>query len=71
MARSYLPVDRSQPFLLPPDVREWLPEGHLAWFVLDVVDRVDTAVLHARRRLGGVGRRGYDPDVVLALLVYA
>lgn len=71
MAKSYLPVDRAQPFLLPPDMREWLPEGHLAWFVLDVVDRVDTAGLHARRRLGGVGRRGYDPDMLLALLIYA
>lgn len=71
MAKSYLPVDRSQPFLLPPDMREWLREDHLAWFVLDVVDRVDTAVLHARRRLGGVGRRGYDPEMLLALLIYA
>lgn len=71
MASSYLPVDRDQVFLLPPDMREWLPEDHLAWFVLDVVERVDTSVLHARRRLGGVGRRGYCPDMLLALLVYA
>lgn len=71
MARSYLPVDRDQVLLLPPDMREWLPEDHLAWFVVDVVERIDTAVLHARRRRGGVGRRGYDPDVLLALLIYA
>lgn len=71
MAKSYLPVDRSQPFLLPPDMREWLAQDHLAWFVIEVVERVDTSVLHARRRRGGVGRRGYDPDMLLALLIYA
>jgi transposase len=71
MALSYLPVDREQQFLLAPDVREWLPEGHLAWFVLDVVGAVDTSVLHARHRLEGPGRRAYDPEMLLALLVYA
>ena len=71
MALGYLPVDRDQQFLLPPDMREWLPEGHLAWFVLDVVDRVDTSVLHARHPNDGAGRRAYDPDMLLALLVYA
>ena len=43
MALSYLPVDRSQPFLLPPDMAEWLPASHLVWFVLDVVAKVDTS----------------------------
>jgi transposase len=71
MALTYLPVDRTQPFLLPPDMRDWLPQDHLVWFLLDVLERVDTSVLHGRRRLGGVGRRGYDPDMLLALLVYA
>jgi transposase len=71
MALSYLPVDRDQQFLLPPSMREWLPEGHLAWFVLEVVDRLDTSVLHARHRNDGVGRRAYDPDMLLALLIYA
>jgi transposase len=71
MANGYLPVERDQVFLLPPDMREWLSEDHLAWFVLEVLERVDTSVLHDRRRLGGRGRRGYDPDMLLALLVYA
>ena len=71
MAFDYLPVDRDQQFLLPPDMREWLPEGHLAWFVLDVVGRVDTTRLHARHPRLGVGRRAYDPEMLLALLVYA
>lgn len=50
---------------------EWLPETHLVWFVLDVVDRLDTSAFHANRRTGGVGRAGYDPDMLVALLIYA
>lgn len=71
MAHGYVPVDRDQPFLLPPDMREWLPEQHLVWFVLEVVARVDTAVLHAAHPNDGVGRRAYDPDMLMALLIYA
>ena len=71
MAHGYIPVDREQQFLLPPDMRDWLPEGHLVHFVLAVVARIDTAVLHAAHPNDGVGRRAYDPDMLLALLVYA
>ena len=39
MAYNFLACDRDQAFLLPPDVRDWLPADHLAWFVLDVVDQ--------------------------------
>ncbi len=71
MALSYLPTDRDQLFLVPPDMRDWLPAGHLLWFVLDVVERIDTSSLHARHPNDGVGRRAFDPDMLLALLVYA
>ena len=71
MACCYRPVDRDQRFLLPPDMADWLPEGHLVWLVLDVVERVDTSGLHEAYRLGGVGRRAYDPDMLLGLLIYA
>lgn len=50
---------------------DWLPEDHLVWFVLDVVDQLDTTRFHASRRRGGVGRQGYDPDMLLGLLLYA
>ena len=43
MAYNFLRGDHDQPYLLPPDLRDWLPEGHLAWFVLDVVDQLDLA----------------------------
>lgn len=50
---------------------EWLPDDHLVWFLLDVVEQLDTSAFHDDRRVGGVGRAGYDPDMLLALLVYA
>ncbi len=71
MAKGYVPVDRDQQFLVPPDMREWLPKGHLVWWLLEVVERMDTKELHRQRRRGAQGRRGYDPDMLLALLVYA
>jgi transposase len=64
-------VDRDQPFLLPPSMAEWLPETHLVWFIIDAVGQLDTAAFHTKAQLGGVGRRGYDPDMLLTLLVYA
>ena len=71
MAFSYLPADRDQLFLLPVDMREWLPEDHLAYFVIDVVAHIDTSALHAAHANDGAGRAAYDPDMMLALLVYA
>lgn len=70
MALGYRPVDRDQQFLLPPDMREWLPESHLVWFVIETVDQLDTSGFHERSVLGGVGRAGFDPDMLLTLLVY-
>jgi transposase len=57
--------------LLPPDVRDWLPVDHVVWFLLDAVDAIDTSSLHRRAKLGAAGRSPYDPDMLLALLVYA
>jgi transposase len=71
VALSYRPVVRDQAFLLPPDMREWLPEDHLVWLVLDIVDQLDRSALHARHPNSGAGRAAYDPDMLLALLIYA
>lgn len=71
MARGYRPVQRDQVFLMPPDMREWLPDDHLAWLVLEIVGRVDRSALHARHPNAGPGRAAYDPDMLLALLIYA
>lgn len=70
MALEYRPVNRDQQFLLPADMRDWLDPGHLVWTVLDIVAAVDTSAFHARSRRGSVGRAGYDPDMLLGLLLY-
>jgi transposase len=70
VAKDYRPVDRDQAFLLPPDLRDWLPARHVVWLLLDVVAELDLSALHATRRLGGVGRQGYDPAMLLGLLLY-
>ena len=57
MAKSYRPVMRDQPMLLPVDMREWLPPDHLVWFVLETVEVLDTSGLE-RDAATGWGRRG-------------
>ena len=71
MAKGYRPVDRDQVFLLPPDMREWLPAGHPVWVVIEALGRMDTSAFHAGRKTGGAGAAGYDPDMLVAVLVWA
>ena len=53
MGPNFLECDRDQTLLLRPSLREWLPEGHLAWFVIDAVDRLDLMALYGAYRLDG------------------
>jgi transposase len=71
VAKEYVPTRRDELLLLPPDVREWLPKNHLVWFLLDVIKRMDTSVLHRRSKLGGAGRAPYDPEMLFGVLLYA
>jgi transposase len=71
VAKGYRPVDRDQPFLLPPDMRQWLPREHPVWLVIEAVGLLDTSAFHARRRTGGAGTAGYDPDMMVTLLIWA
>lgn len=64
-------VERDQVWLMPPSVRDWLPEEHLAWFVLDVVAELDLSEFYASYRSDGRGGAVYDPALMLAVLVYA
>lgn len=70
MTRLYVRPERDQLFLLPVSMRDWVSEGHLAWFVLDVVSEMDTGALH-RRPGGSVGRAPYEPEMMCALVLYA
>jgi transposase len=73
MAKGYRPVLRDQPFLMPVDMREWLLADHLVWFVLDAVSQIDTSAFHrrARKLKATSGRAGFDPDLLVGLLLYA
>jgi transposase len=71
MAYNFLRGDRDQPFLLPPDLRDWLPAGHLAWFILDVVDQLDLDPFLAAYRADGHGHPAYEPKTLLGVLLYA
>jgi transposase len=70
MAYNFLRGDRDQPFLLPPDLRDWLPAGHLAWFILDVVDQIDLAPFYRAHRDDGHGHPADDPKLLLGVLLY-
>ena len=70
MAQNFVRPDRDQVFLMPPDMREWLPEGDLAWVVLDAVGQCDLSAFTRAYRLDGHGRPAFDPAMVIALLLY-
>jgi transposase len=65
---NFREVDRETGFLLPPSVDEWLPERHLARFVVEVIERLDLSAMVKAYR--GSGSAGYYPSVLLGLLVY-
>ena len=72
MSKTFRPYTLNQRLLLPPDLREWLPEGHLALFVSDVVDALDLSALFVVYEQGdGRGQPPYDPALMVKLLVYA
>jgi len=66
--QNFVQADRNQPYLLPPDLREWLPEDDLAHFVVEAVERVPLSAFVVNDR--GTGSAQYHPRMMLALLVY-
>lgn len=70
MPASYLPYQPDQDFLLPPSMREWLPEGHLAYFISDTVDSLDLGAFHARYEKGGPRNQPFDPAMMVKVLIY-
>ena len=57
--------------MLPPDVRDWVPADHLAWFVIDAVKEMDLAAFYAAYRADGHGRAAYEPSMMVTLILYA
>jgi transposase len=71
MAQNFVACDREQELLLPPSLREWLADDHLAWFVLDAVAEMHLAAFYGSGREDGWGRAAHDPAMMVALFVYA
>src|SRR6185312_8688805 len=71
MAQNFLSCDRDQVLLLPPDLGDWLPEGHLARFVIATVGALDMSGVYAYYRRDGHGRPAHDPAMMVALVLYA
>jgi transposase len=71
MAQNFVGCDREQVFLMPPSLQEWLPEGHLAWYVLDAVAELDLSAFYGRYRQDGWGRPAYEPSMMVALVLYS
>ena len=68
MSTRFLSADRNQPLLLPPDLREWVPDDDLVHFVIGAVDTLDTGVFKVNLR--GSGSAQYPPHMMLSLLIY-
>src|SRR5450755_2376591 len=71
MARDFVAVDRGQLLSMPPSLAEWLLEDHLVWTVLGAVEVMDLSRFNDAYRLGAAGRPAYDPQMMVALLMYA
>lgn len=65
---KFIQADRNQPFLLPSDLRDWIPEDDLAHFIIEAVERVD--LKHFKSNARGTGDAQYHPQMMLALLIY-
>ena len=70
MGKKYRPYYPDEELLLPPSLREWLPEDHLAYFVSDVVDNLDLSVMDAVYGTEKRGQPPYDPVMMTKVLVY-
>ena len=68
MSPRFHPLDRDTPYLLPPSLQDWLPEGHLARFVVEIVDALDLSELEGGYE--GRGKTAYHPAMLVALLFY-
>jgi hypothetical protein len=71
MGQRFVACDREQSVLMPPDVREWLPPRHLAWFVIDAIAEMELDAFYAAYRVDGRSRPPYDPAMMVGLLLYA
>ncbi len=71
MPQNFLRCDRDQSMLLPPDLRDWLDDAHLAWFVIDAITELDLEPFYGCYRADGHGAADHDPKMMVTLFAYA
>jgi transposase len=71
MAYNFKNVERETPYLMPPSLTEWLPEGHLAWFIVETVKTLKLSKFREKYREDGWGGSAYDPELLVGLMLYA
>jgi transposase len=71
MSQNFVACDRGQVLLLPPSLADWVPDDHLVWTVLGAVEKMDLAGFYGAYRANGQGRAAYDPEMMVALSLYA
>ena len=71
MSKTFRPYEPDQPFLMPASMREWLPSGHLAYFVSDVVEQLDLSEVTERYAHEERGYPPYHPQMMVKVLLYA
>jgi transposase len=71
MPQNFIGCDREQELLLPPNLKEWLPQDHLAWFVMATAEEMDLSAFYGAYRGDGHGRAAHEPAMMVALLLYA
>lgn len=71
MAYNLIECNRKQMYLMPLSLEDWLPEGDLAWFILESVEHMNLKPFYARYRSDGWGRAAFAPEMMVSLLVYA
>jgi transposase len=70
MRTSYLPYEPQQQMLLPQALQDWLPEGHLVYYISDAVDSLDLSAFHAQYAGGGARNQPFHPAMMVKVLVY-
>ena len=68
MAKTFIGTDRGQGFLLPPNINDWLPQKHMARYIVDIVSQLNMESIY--KEYSTTGKRGYDPKMLLSLLFY-
>jgi transposase len=71
MTKHFRPYDPNQLYLMPPSVRDWVPEGDLSHFISDTIDNLDLSAFSDKYRSDGAGTTPYHPGMMLKILVYS